>query len=89
MTKFLIDHGADMNFKNDKGDTQHCIWPRGKVFSAVTDTLLASHADVNARAILWLSHAARRRCVQSGQLKIVQMTLAAGADEHSCQGQPG
>jgi ankyrin repeat protein len=77
MVKFLIDRGANVNFKGQNGDTPLHFAAR-KGFQAVTEVLLASHADVNAQNIFGMPPLFV--AVQGGQLKIVQLMLAAGAD---------
>lgn len=77
MTQFLIEHGANVNFKGENNGVTPLHLAAQKGFQAVTEVLLASHAGVNVGNV----DGATPLCsaVQSGQLKIVQMLLAAGA----------
>ena len=77
MTQLLIDRGADVNFKGDRGEMPLQLAAE-KGFQAVTEVLLASHADVNGQDDSGESPLIS--AVESGQLKMVQMILAAGAD---------
>ena len=48
MTQFLIDHGADVNFQGQNGETSLDVAVQ-KGFQAVVEVLLANKADVNAQ----------------------------------------
>ncbi|HEX5398334.1 MAG TPA: ankyrin repeat domain-containing protein, partial [Verrucomicrobiae bacterium] len=77
MTEFLIGHGANVNFKDSRGDTPlHLAANKG--FQAVAEVLLASNADVNASDVNGMTPL--HEAAINGNAKIVSLLLEHKAD---------
>ncbi len=77
MTQFLIDHGADVNFRGQNGDTPlHVAAQKG--FQAVAEVLLANKAGVNAQNKGGWSPL--MSAASANHPEIVKLLLAAGAN---------
>ena len=77
VVKVLIDNGADVNAKDDSGDTP-LHWAAFTGARKITRMLIAAGADVNAKdSEGWTP---LHMAALHGQGRIVRMLLAAGAD---------
>jgi cytohesin len=81
MVELLLSRSADVNAAANNGQTPLCL-AVGNGFQAVTEVLLANKAEVNV-SDKYMKNTPLHLAAEGGQLKIIQMLLAAGANPNA------